>query len=149
MTCEALFNILGPLEDKRVLDAYAGSGAIGFEAISRGASFVEAIEMLPEAAATIRRNASDLELGSRHRLAVMPIESWLRGSRAKFDVIIAGPPFDSLRYDILDSLAEHLNLDGVLVVWHSSRIDPPALKSVELASTRKYGDSALSFYGQG
>jgi 16S rRNA (guanine966-N2)-methyltransferase len=146
LTREALFAILGPLDGKQVLDAYAGSGAIGFEALSRGAGYVEAVEKLPEAAASIRRNASHLGAGSRHRLARMPLEAWLKKNQTKFHVIVAGPPFDSLDVNILNSLAGHLSLNGVLVVWHSSRIASPELKSVQLVSSRKYGDSSLSFY---
>jgi 16S rRNA (guanine966-N2)-methyltransferase len=146
MVCQALFNILGPLEGKRFLDAYAGSGAIGFEALSRGAGEVVAVEMLPAAISAIRENARALEVGNQHKLAPMSIERWLSSQNEKFDVIVAGPPFAKLDESVLDELAGLLAANGELVAWHSSRLSAPELKSVELKSSRIYGDSALSFY---
>lgn len=145
MTLQALFNILGPVSGKRFLDAYAGSGAIGFEALSRGADFAEAVEMLPAAIAAIRQNAEVLGAGERHHLSAMAVERWLEGP-GRFDAIVAGPPFAKLDEAVLEKLTEHLESGGTMVVWHSSRLSPPKLKSVELAQSRTYGDSALSFY---
>ena len=147
LVCAALFNILGSVEDLSVLDAYAGAGTIGFEALSRGASNVVAVEMLPVAIKSIRQNVEALGVQGQHELAAMPIERWLKlGSKEHFDLIIAGPPFASLDTHVIEQLGSFLQENGNLVVWHSSRIPAPELESVSLTSSRIYGDSALSFY---
>lgn len=143
---ESLFNILGPLGDLTVLDAYAGSGAIGLEALSRGAMAVAAIEILPAAQGAIRRNLLKLKIESNYRLHAMSVEQWLARTPSKFDLIVAGPPFAGLEVAIINQLATLLNHNGIFVLWHTSRIDPPLLQSLQLTDSRKYGDSQLSFY---
>jgi 16S rRNA (guanine966-N2)-methyltransferase len=143
---EALFNILGPVDGFKVLDAYAGSGSVGFEALSRGADQAVAVEVLDQAVQVIRRNAAKLNVTSQHRVQAMPIEKWLKSTEDKFELIVAGPPYAELNVAVLLQLAQLLQEGGTLVVWHSSRIDPPALESIQLTDSRRYGDSSLSFY---
>jgi 16S rRNA (guanine966-N2)-methyltransferase len=144
----ALFNILGDIDGLTVLDAYAGSGAVGFEALSRGAALVEAVELASPVARVIEQNAIDLEVGDSYRLWSLPIERFLVNPelKATFDVIIADPPYAQLDSTLLDLLAKLLQPNGLLVVSHSSRKAPPALESLELIQSKVYGDSALSFY---
>jgi 16S rRNA (guanine966-N2)-methyltransferase len=143
---EALFAILGPLDDLSFLDAYAGSGSIGFEALSRGASHVTFVEMLPAAVKTIRQNVTGLEVASQILVSPTSIEKWLERSHEQFNVIVAGPPFPSLDSGVIDKLGERLMPQGLLILWHSSRIASPELKSLAFDSARTYGDSKLSFY---
>src|SRR4051812_35455574 len=91
----ALFDILGPLDGKTVLDAYAGSGAIGFEALSRGAARVTAIEMATGAVKTLQANQAYLGLGIEYGLVRSKVEAWLARPQTqseRFDLIIADPP---------------------------------------------------------
>ena len=147
----ALFDVLGDVSGLTVLDAYAGSGAAGFEAASRGAVLVEAIEANDRVARTIQANARSLGLDWGYILHQLTVESWLgspaqQERRDRYGLIIADPPYAQLDDDVLERLAGFLMDDGVLVVSHGSKRPSPALDSVGLVQHKIYGDSALSFY---
>jgi 16S rRNA (guanine(966)-N(2))-methyltransferase RsmD len=136
-----------------VLDAYAGSGAAGLEALSRGALLVEAIEANRTAARTIQENANALGADFSYVLYQMTVETWLASPRQqtdleRYDVIIADPPYSQLDDDVLSRLAQFLLPSGRLVVSHGSKRTPPMIESGELIQTKVYGDSALSFYNK-
>lgn len=151
----AIFDVVGSPAKFTVLDAYAGSGAAGFEAMSRGAVMVEAIEGNPSVARVIERNAHELGLDWGYVLHVLKLETWLalplnqpdsERPLARYDLIMADPPYAKLEADILEGLGRFLVEGGVLVVSHSSKLASPVLKSMELARHKVYGDTALSFY---
>jgi 16S rRNA (guanine966-N2)-methyltransferase len=147
----ALFDVVGPISGLAVLDAYAGSGAAGFEAASRGAVLVDAIENNPRVAKTIQQNARLLGLDWGYVLYQLSVETWLASpqqqeNRSRYGLIVADPPYANLEADIIERLADFLAPGGVLALSHSSKIPAPVLKSVELAVTKTYGDTALSFY---
>jgi 16S rRNA (guanine966-N2)-methyltransferase len=147
----AIFDVLGPIDGLVVLDAYAGSGAAGFEAASRGAVLVDAIEANARIARTIEANARTLGLDWGYVLHTMTVATWLASPQQqenaeRYNVIIADPPYSQLDADSLSRLGQHLRPGGVLVVSHSSRLASPVLSSVELAQHKVYGDTALSFY---
>jgi 16S rRNA (guanine966-N2)-methyltransferase len=147
----AIYDVVGSPAGFTVLDAYAGSGAAGFEAASRGATLVEAIEANERVARTIEANARELGLDWGYVLYRLTVESWL-GAPAqqdkfeRYNLIIADPPYLQLDVDVLSRLAGFLIGGGVLVVSHSSKRPSPVLESVSLAQHKVYGDSALSFY---
>jgi 16S rRNA (guanine966-N2)-methyltransferase len=148
---QAVFNVLGLLDDMVVLDAYAGSGAAGFEAASRGAAMVEAIEANQKAARVIELNARELNLDFGYVLNVMTVETWLaipanQPRVSRYDVIIADPPYQQLDGDVLERMAAFLKPAGVMVVSHGGKRPSPVLESLELVQNKVYGDSALSFY---
>ncbi len=147
----ALFDVIGPIQGLAVLDAYAGSGAAGFEAASRGAILVDAIEANARVARTIQQNARALGLDWGYILHTMTIETWLASPHQnpptpRYGLIIADPPYNQLNPDIIERLAAFLTPGGVLALSRSSKIPPPVLKSIELAVAKTYGDTALSFY---
>ncbi len=147
----ALFDVVGPITGLAVLDAYAGSGAAGFEAASRGAILVDAIENNSRVAKTIQQNARLLGLDWGYVLYQLSVETWLASphqqeDRSRYSLIIADPPYANLEADIIERLAGFLAPGGVLALSHSSKTAPPVLKSVELAVAKTYGDTALSFY---
>jgi 16S rRNA (guanine966-N2)-methyltransferase len=146
----ALFNVLGDVKRQNVLDAYAGSGAIGFEALSRGAAQVVALERNAKVARVLEQNRTDLSIEWGHQLYKMSVETWL-GSEppSGFDLIVADPPYDSLEPDIMAKLADLLGPGGTLVVSQSSRIEPFELKQITLRQSKVYGDTALNFYTGG
>jgi 16S rRNA (guanine966-N2)-methyltransferase len=149
----AIFDVLGPVEGLTLLDAYAGSGAAGLEALSRGAVLVEAIEANRVVARTIDSNAKSLGADWGFVLHQMTVETWLASphqqtSKERYDVIIADPPYTQLDDDVLGRLVGYLRSEGRLVVSHSSKRDVPMLESGELIQTKVYGDSALSFYAK-
>ena len=154
----AIFDMLGDIEGLVVLDVYAGSGAAGFEAASRGASLVEAIEASQPVARVIESNARSLGLDWGYVLHVLNVETWLAlpsnqpapdGRLTRYDIIIADPPYVRIDADIMGRLARLLNTGGVLVVSHSSKSPSPMLESGELVRQKTYGDTALSIYKSG
>jgi len=152
---EALFSILGPLDDAVVVDFFAGSGALGLEALSRGARMATFVESSREAARVIRDNAAKLGLGDECRVVESPVERsrphLARGPA--IDLVLADPPwrlsaqaFSMVEEVVLGLLAR----DATLVVGHAAResLEPPISSRLTLRSCRRWGDSALSFFEQ-
>lgn len=146
---EALFSSLehrGRVEGRRVLDLYAGSGALGLEAASRGAAYVECVEAVRSSAQTIRLNAR--LLGLDVTVSPMRVRAWLgRASRRPFDLAILDPPYDMSETELADALCllgAHLAADGLVVVERSARSPEPSWPS-DMAPTgqRALGDTRL------
>ena len=150
---EALFNILGQdLSSFDVLDLCAGSGALGFEAISRGARRVVFVESDPKAAAVLRRSASDLGVEAETRVIVGRAEDVLDRGRlgGPFHVILADPPYgltgERRLVQGIDAGAL-LGLHGTLVVERDKRDQPsPGSGELKLIRTSEYGRTALDFF---
>jgi 16S rRNA (guanine966-N2)-methyltransferase len=150
----ALFDVVGDPTGLAVLDAYAGSGAAGFEALSRGALMVDAIEANQRVARTIGANARELGLNLTYILHTLTVETWLASPAqqpptGRYGLIIADPPYAQLDNDVLNRLAQFLAPEGVMAVSHSSRLTLPTLESTQLVKTKTYGDTSLSFYVKG
>jgi 16S rRNA (guanine(966)-N(2))-methyltransferase RsmD len=145
---ETLFNILGPaVRDARVLDGYAGTGAIGIEALSRGAAAVTFVESDPRAVKLIEANLAGLGAsGAIIRAGFAGAAARLEGQ--VFDLIIVDPPYaDTAAAEALDGAAPLAGADTRVVVEHAARHAPPAERAgLRLTRTVKAGDSALSFY---
>ncbi len=143
----ALFNALGDIKGLTVLDAYAGSGAISIEAISRGAKESLAIEVDVEAVKAIAASLKSLELTDRITLLRRNISGWSRNhQQTKFDIVIADPPYDDIRPDVIERLATHIKHGGLYVLsWpgHEAVRDFKGLKPV---SNKSLGDIQLVFY---
>jgi 16S rRNA (guanine966-N2)-methyltransferase len=145
---ESLFAILGPrIADTVVLDLYAGSGALGFEALSRGAAFVTFVESNANVAAALREAAADLGVGDRVEIFPMRAERAVSRLSRRYDVVFADPPyalgFPSGPLEVLrrrDLLAP----DAVVVYEHSGHVSPEA---PGFTSTReeRYGDVVIVF----
>lgn len=151
----AIFDVCGDIENLVVLDVYAGSGAAGFEALSRGAAMVEAIEASASVARVIESNVKTLGFDWGYVLHVLKLETWLGlpgnqseadRPQARFDIIIVDPPYAKLDVDLLGRLARFLSPKATMVVSHSSKLPSPVLELTELARHKVYGDTALSFY---
>ncbi len=143
----AIFATLGDIDGLSVLDAYAGSGAIAFEALSRGAKNVLAIEPDRLAAVAIKTNADRLKPKSQEFKTVQAsIEGWLNTSTDQFDLIIADPPYDQVKDRVLLRLAERLKPDGLLVVSLPVRHDVIWLnRDLQILKVKQYGDAQLLF----
>ena len=142
----ALFNVLGDINGLRVLDAYAGSGALGFEALSRGTSFVQAVDQDRAAIKIIEANVADLGLsGDQIKVSQANITSWAGNyDQAPFDLVICDPPYDQIKPEVLTTVAGLLKPGGLLVVSHPD--DAPELPELKLIDSKNYGDANLSFY---
>ncbi len=145
-----LFDVLGTaVEGARVLDGCAGTGAIGIEALSRGADHVLFVERDPRAVALIRRNVAHCRLTDRCTIRRAGVSEALRRPPVHpFDLILLDPPYGALDIGaILTAAAEHLGPQGLLVVERARRDTPledPALTSLRVVQA---GDSVLELYG--
>ena len=155
---EALFAALGPVEGRRVLDLYAGSGALGIEALSRGAAHVVLVERSRAALRALRDNLTDLEVGTQATVLGAPVERSLAAiaQLGPYGLVLADPPYGDVASarvtPLLDQLLAAqtvLERSAIVVVEHAARDQPPELRAVRLLRTRFYGDTALSWYRPG
>jgi 16S rRNA (guanine966-N2)-methyltransferase len=142
----ALFNMLGDIDGLTVADLYAGTGAISFEAISRGAASSVAIEADKVAYPVIVKNIETLGLDEQVKTHKMYVHSWVNRTNDRFDIVIVDPPYDDLVYKTLDKLPELVKPGGVIVysLPPSARLILP--KTCEKLSEKSYGDATLAFY---
>jgi 16S rRNA (guanine(966)-N(2))-methyltransferase RsmD len=150
---ETIFNVLADrIEDALVLDAYAGTGAMGIEALSRGARHVVFLDCDPRACALVGENL--VRCGVQRGYAIIRATAARGAERlredpafAPFDVILLDPPYDHAPADVLRSVESLLATDGVLVFEHARRRTAPA-DAGRLSRTRELrsGDSVLSLY---
>ncbi len=150
----ALFNMVA-VDGAVVLDAYAGSGAAGLEALSRGAAMVEAIEGDAKTARLIGENAKSLGADWGYLLHVMKVETWLAlpgnqpdtgRTTSRYDLIVADPPYARIDADILGRLGAFLAPGGILAVSHDAKKSLPELSGLRQVKRKDYGDSALTLY---
>jgi 16S rRNA (guanine(966)-N(2))-methyltransferase RsmD len=152
---ETLFNVLSPrMEGARFADLYAGSGAVGIEALSRGAAHVEFVERAQPALRVIRDNLQKLGIRSSIAVHAASVLSWIKSRPQRrpepgFDILFLDPPYDALEeYEAVLTLAEGALAPGGIVVAEHRRKDPLAERYGQLLRTRvlRQGDATLSFY---
>jgi 16S rRNA (guanine966-N2)-methyltransferase len=147
---ETLFNILGPsIRGARVLDGYAGTGAIGLEALSRGAAQVTFVEKDARAVKLIETNLAALGGDAKPVIIRAGLaEAIARLGHAAFDLIILDPPYgDTAAAEALDAVQPAAGAAARVIVEHAARYPPPAERGgLRLTRTVTAGDSALSFY---
>jgi 16S rRNA (guanine966-N2)-methyltransferase len=143
----ALFNALGDVTGLTLLDAYAGTGAISIEALSRGAKTALAIDKDKRACEIIRSNKELLGFGDELQVICRNVGGWSKANRdKKFSLVICDPPYDKVNYDQIEGLARHVKNGGLLVFSLPSEHRIILDKSFELISKKAYGDAALVFY---
>lgn len=143
----ALFNALGDIDGMTLLDAYAGTGALAVEAVSRGAKHVVAIDVDTDAIKTIAANVALLGLEDDITVLRKNISGWSRNNQHKqYDIVLADPPYNDIRPDVLERLSTHLNTGGLLVLSWPGREAVREFKSLEAISHKSYGDAQLVFY---
>jgi|SRR5580765_5144497 len=147
---ETLFNVLAPrIGGARVLDGYAGTGAVGIEALSRGAAQVMFVDQDRRACALIRQNLERCAITEGYAIiqaTVLQAIERLRGEPA-FDVILLDPPYATDTQDALQHVGEIVKPDGIVVLEHARKSESPVAPG-RLVRTREMrsGDSALTFY---
>lgn len=144
----ALFNALGDISGLTFLDPYSGSGAVAFEAISRGAVHVTAIEIDKLASITIENNLKKLK-PSPEKVKIIRANavSWSELNPLKqFDVVVCDPPYDAVNADALEVLINHTKKGGVAVLSLPPHFVFAAPDGYSLLSTKEYGDARLFFY---
>jgi 16S rRNA (guanine966-N2)-methyltransferase len=149
---EAIFNILGPPPEGSVLDLYAGTGALGLEALSRGAAHVVFVEREPAPLSALRRNIKELGFDDRATILASDVCSGLRrlaGKGNRFSWIFLDPPYAKETAGVLAELSgsDLLATCAVVVLEHDRRHRPPeSVGCLFLTDRREYGDTELSFF---
>ena len=146
---ENVFNIVAPwVEGARVLDLYAGSGAMGLEALSRGADRAVFVESDPEAVRAIERNLDKLGLsGARvvRRDAVTGLGQEA-GACRKYDLVLADPPYTMTDYKPLSRYLSGVLADDGLLVLETSAKTEPELPGLAIRTSRKYGSTRVTVF---
>lgn len=151
---EALFSALGgDVVGARVLDLYAGSGALGIEALSRGATAAVFVDSDREAVAAIRANLALTGLGRRATVVHAPVDRFLRAPRqgasgGRFDLVLLDPPYaQGPPLSDLTALVSGGALDSeAWVVLETGGPDaPPPVEGLDLVNLRRYGDTTLAY----
>ncbi len=150
-----LFDWLGPsyVDGARVLDLYAGTGALGIEALSRGAREAVFVERARGALKVLRRNLDELGLDDRARVVEADLERGLRALSAKlgrFDLVLADPPYESdARAKLLadEALSRVLEPEAVVLIERSARdaVGEPAAH-LRLCGSKRYGETAFDWW---
>jgi 16S rRNA (guanine(966)-N(2))-methyltransferase RsmD len=148
---ENVFNIVAPwVEGARVLDLYAGSGAMGLEALSRGAHVAVFVEADPDAVRMIERNLDKLRLTGAtvlRRDAVSGLAQEVTAGR-KYDLVLADPPYAMTNYDSLARYLPRVLSEDGLLVFESGAKSEPELPGLAVRTTRKYGSTRVTVFAQ-
>jgi 16S rRNA (guanine(966)-N(2))-methyltransferase RsmD len=151
---EALFSMLGDVAERRVLDLYAGTGALGIEALSRGASHATFVECHAAALSALRRNLRALDLDEQAAVVSGRVER----ARARlipgapYDLVFCDPPWSELSAALAHTVAlltpDLLSPQGTLVVEHPTRetLAAGATAGFQLVLTRHWGDTQVSLF---
>jgi 16S rRNA (guanine966-N2)-methyltransferase len=146
---EAAFNLIGPVDGAAVLDLFAGSGAMGLEALSRGARSCSFVESDRAACAVIRTNLERLHLAGALVLCKDAFQA-LREDRAAgqtYDLVLADPPYEAwndLEPRLGEAVLPVLAPDGLLVVETAAKVEP--VVPLDLVTSRRYGSARISLF---
>ena len=141
---ENAFNLIGPVDGADVLDLFAGSGALGLEALSRGADRVVFVESDRDACRTINANLDKLKLHGT--VLCQDVLRAVGSERSAYDLVLCDPPYDFDRTRLAPQLARLLQPDGLLVYESSGREQPPEVPLLTETTSRKYGSARLTLY---
>jgi 16S rRNA (guanine966-N2)-methyltransferase len=150
MVKAAIFNMVGPgIEDAYVLDLFAGSGALGIEALSRGAAGVTFVDREPRGLAILRQNLDVLHLKERAHVVRGDVVHWLEVSseevgRAGF--VFLDPPYEDVVLDRALAALDRSVSGALVVAEHSRRQQLPALTRLQIDRQRRYGDTMVTVF---
>lgn len=143
----AIFNALGDVTGLTFLDCYSGTGAVGIEAISRGAAHVTLIDVDPDAVKTIASNVRMLDIEDQCTVLRKNISGWSRNNVAKkFHVVLADPPYTDIRPDVISRLSAHLDDDGTFVLSWPKAEKIREFDGIVKVAHKPLGDIQLVFY---
>jgi 16S rRNA (guanine(966)-N(2))-methyltransferase RsmD len=141
---ENAFNLIGPVEGATVIDLYAGSGAMGLEALSRGAESVVFVESDRDACRVINANLDKLRL--RATVLCSDVLRVVANERDRYDLVLLDPPYDFADHERLARyLPGLLAPDGLLVYESPARVQP-AIERLHVRTSRKYGSARLTLF---
>lgn len=143
----AIFNKIGSeIEDAEVLDAFAGSGSLGFESLSRGAKDVVFVEKDRIAQKIITNNIALLGVKAQSKLVSSPVSSWAKAEQQQYDIIFADPPYHDPQLSTVSELFRLLKPNGLMVLSYPGRSETLAETGVVVVDNRSYGNAAIAFY---
>ena len=141
---ETAFNMIGPVDGAAVIDLFAGSGAMGLEALSRGAASCVFVESDRDACRTINANLDKLRLDAR--VLCQDAVRFVASERATYDLVLLDPPYDEPVHDrIAPRLARLVAADGLLVYETAAAVEP-AIEGLTVRTSRKYGSARLTLF---
>lgn len=151
---EALFSILGEMTQRRVLDLYAGTGALGIEALSRGAEHATFVECHAAALSALRRNLSALELTEQATVVPNRVERARArvAQGAPYDLVFCDPPWHELPVTLGHTFAlltpELLTPEATVVMEHPARqpLGPADTGCLQVVLTRRWGDTQVTLF---
>ncbi|HEY5958731.1 MAG TPA: 16S rRNA (guanine(966)-N(2))-methyltransferase RsmD [Polyangiaceae bacterium] len=154
---EALFSMLGNISGKNVADLYAGTGALGIEALSRGALHACFVERARDALACLRRNLQDLGLDESSTVIARSLESAGNevSQRGPYDLLFCDPPWKSLTEVGVTlnrlRLEQWLTPTGLFILEHPAKFDAATLhlEGLTLEDRRHWGDTGITLFGAG
>ncbi len=144
----AMFNSIGDeIRDAKVLDAFAGSGAVGIEALSRGAQHVTFIERDRIAQKVIDENITTLGIDEQTKIIRASVASWLSTYDGElFDIIFVDPPYHDTQFSTAMQLSGLLKPGALMVLSRPGRSESPTKTGVVVVDNRSYGDAALTYF---
>ena len=148
---EAAFSLIGPIEDATVLDLFAGSGAMGLEALSRGAARCVFVECDREACRVIQANLEKLRLTgavvvNRDVVGALRQEQALRH---RYDLVLVDPPYEEWgghREHLAELIPDVLEEDGVAVIETAAKVEPEL--PLDLVTSRRYGSARITVFSR-
>jgi 16S rRNA (guanine966-N2)-methyltransferase len=148
MVKQAIFNLVGPgIEGAHVLDLFAGSGALGIEALSRGAAYVTFVDHGARGLAILRQNLDVLGFKKRSHIVRGDVVRWLEASAdevKRAGLVFLDPPYDDVVLDRALKALDRTIDDATVVAEHSRRQQMPALARLEVDRQRRYGDTMVT-----
>lgn len=145
----AMFNRIDEeIRGARVLDAFAGTGSVGLEALSRGASFVTFVERDKIAQKILQKNVLSLGAENESEIIRTTVNNWLETAEPEmYDIILADPPYHDLQLSTVSRLFGLLKPKGLMVLSHTGRGEGPNLEnSIVVVDNRSYGNATLTSF---
>lgn len=145
----AMFNRIGEeIRGARVLDAFAGTGSVGLEALSRGASFVTFVERDKIAQKILQKNVLSLGAENESEIIRTTVNNWLETAEPEmYDIILADPPYHDLQLSTVSRLFRLLKPKGLMVLSHTGRGEGPNLENgIVVVDNRSYGNATLTSF---
>lgn len=153
---ESLFSMLGSrIQNARFLDLFAGCGVVGFEALSRGASCVVAVEKAPAHCRVLEKNRATLRIEPEvYQVVCQDVFRWIQRwpvsdtNRARFDLIFMDPPYrlPHVEQVVEESLKKRLLAPEGLLIWESGCKEVPAVTGAHCIESRQYGESVVRIF---
>ncbi|TMC83866.1 MAG: 16S rRNA (guanine(966)-N(2))-methyltransferase RsmD [Chloroflexi bacterium] len=148
MVKQAIFNMVGPrIEGATVVDLFAGSGALGIEALSRGASRVTFVDQQPRGLAILRQNLDALGFKDRSDVIRGDVVHWLEAGPSVLsaaDFVFLDPPYDDAVLDRVLKVLDRIVTPSSVFVEHSKRQQLPELSRLRVDRERRYGDTVVT-----